>query len=82
MSDVEDEAVYQALERAARELDARAGTVHERVACPRCRAPVGGRCRAMPRGWAQGDGWGTALSGRLLKHSHPERLHADGIYER
>lgn len=29
-------------------------TCHERVACPRCKAPVGERCHEMPAGYAGG----------------------------
>ncbi len=62
-------------ERAA-ELVERQRTVHERVACPRCEAPIGERCvRASGRGWTQTDAGGIYA----LKHPHAERLQADGI---
>lgn len=51
-------------------LNERAASCHERVACPACRARVGQRCvrRGNHPSW-----------GKPLKHSHPERLRADGI---
>ena len=49
-----------ALLEAAAEAERRIATCHERVACPRCRAPVGSRCRSM-------------LSGVVTKHPHRER---------
>jgi hypothetical protein len=52
----------------------RAATAHERVACPRCGAGVGVRCRRVNSI--------SALSLAPLKHSHAERLRADGIAER
>lgn len=55
------------LERIAAELVERQRTVHERVACPRCAAPVGAACCHVSRRWVP------------LKHSHVERLRADGI---
>jgi predicted RNA-binding Zn-ribbon protein involved in translation (DUF1610 family) len=55
-----------AVERAALELGRRVRTVHERVACPRCGRAVGDRCRHV-------------RTGAVLKHSHQERLRADGI---
>jgi hypothetical protein len=62
-------------DRVADELRRRQRTVHERVACPKCLAPVGERCRhlSVARGWPYG---------RVLKHPHRERLRADGIAER
>lgn len=58
------------LERRADELVERQRTVHERVACPRCSAPVSVRCKRM----------GNARQSRLpLKHPHVERLRADGM---
>lgn len=55
-----------ALERAADELNERVRTCHERVRCPRCRQPAGQRCLHA-----------THLT--PLKHSHEERIRADGI---
>lgn len=60
-------------EQVADELVERQNTVHERVACPRCNAIVGQRC--MRAGPYEPSG----LSRPPLKHSHAERLHADGI---
>ena len=40
-----------ALFSAAAEVDERVRTAHERVACPKCSAPVGVRCCRMPRGY-------------------------------
>lgn len=57
-------------------------TVHERVACPKCKAPVGERCAAM-RGYG-GGGYGFVQLNNLppipvrlgepTKHPHKERL--------
>jgi hypothetical protein len=55
----------------------RIATCHERVDCPKCWAPTGVRCRALPAGYVIGVRGGG--SGRTLKHSHAERLRADGI---
>lgn len=67
-------------ERVAAELHERVATVHERVACPRCLAPVGERCVRMSTHYV---GWAGAEEGPSpLKHSHRERLRADGIAER
>jgi hypothetical protein len=49
---VTDDEVEAALLRAADEANARIASCHERVACPKCRAPVGERCRRMPRGYS------------------------------
>lgn len=59
----------QRLERAAAEFNRRVATVHERVACPRCRSGVGERCVSMVK----------SVHDRELKHPHAERLRADGI---
>lgn len=66
--------------RAARELEERVATVHERVACPKCGAPKGKRCRSMPRGYRPLDA--GQRGARELKTSHRWRLTADGTYLR
>ena len=57
----------------------RIDSVHERVACPKCSAPVGKRCRKLPRGYFSIDLDDPAL---MCKSPHQERLSADGIYLR
>lgn len=59
------------LEQKARELVERQRTVHERVTCPTCEAPVGEPCHRRRK-----DGW---RNGEVLRHPHPGRLRADGI---
>lgn len=54
---------------AAGELNRQIETVHERQACPKCRAPVGTRCCAMPLGYRPSG----ARMGRVV-HSHAERV--------
>jgi hypothetical protein len=44
--------VEAALLAAAAEANERIATCHERVACPKCAAPIGERCRRMPRGYS------------------------------
>lgn len=61
-----------------RRLAERSRTVHERVECPRCSAPVGEVCRAMPKGYVGS----TAGNGRRLRDSHEARRRADGIVPR
>jgi hypothetical protein len=61
------------LEAAAARLNERVATVHERVRCPKCAAPIGARCVRVGRTGL------TSASARPLKHSHVERLRADGI---
>jgi hypothetical protein len=53
--------------RAADEANERIRTCHERVACPRCGAPVGGRCFDV-RDRGKHPAWR-----RALKHPHRER---------
>jgi hypothetical protein len=48
------DATEAALLAAAAEAERRIATCHEVVGCPRCKAPVGERCRRMPRGWQRG----------------------------
>jgi hypothetical protein len=60
--------IVKRLERVAEEMNRRISTVHNRLDCPRCRAPRFERCRAMPRGYH-----GMDPSGRELAHSHRER---------
>lgn len=55
------------MSRAAREMNERVSTVHERVECPTCAAPVGERCCAMPLGWCP-------ARGRVLKTAHGQRI--------
>lgn len=63
---------------AVAELRERIGTVHQRVACPTCKAGIGIRCVRVR----------TRRSGPLapppvtLKHPHSERLRAAGIPDR
>lgn len=52
------------------ELQQRLATVHERVACPRCGAPVNVGCRNVTRSYRRG---------QPVKNAHAERLRADGI---
>lgn len=68
-----ERSVEQALTEAARAVEERIATCHERVVCPRCVAPVGERCIRARR-----DGRFSLLD-QPLKHSHAERLRADGI---
>lgn len=49
----ERDRVEAALLAAADEANERIRTCHEVVACPRCRAPIGRRCRRMPRGFSE-----------------------------
>jgi hypothetical protein len=55
---------------AAEEANERIASCHEVVACPKCGAPVGKRCRAMPRGFRPLDGDGRV---RVLKTPHKQR---------
>lgn len=68
---------------AVEELRRRVASVHERVACPVCGAPVGERCRRVQRAHT---GAGPAPAGLPpgvpLKSAHNERLRADGIPDR
>lgn len=66
------------LKAVADEINKRMSTSHERVDCPRCRAPRGDVCRSMPAGYSRRPG----ESGRPLKHSHAERHRADGVHIR
>lgn len=62
------------IRHAAEALERRVATVHERVACPKCRAPVGERCWHM--------GYHSVphnISRRPIKNPHRERAAADGI---
>lgn len=68
---------FAGMEEAVRELNERVASVHERVGCPKCWAPVGVRCCAMPAGYVIGVRGGGR--GRTLKSPHAERLRADGI---
>lgn len=63
--------VENRLIEAADALVERQHTAHERVGCPRCHALPGVRCHRV-------NGI-TSLSSAPLKHSHLERLRADGI---
>lgn len=67
------------VDRVVAELRRRQATVFERVRCPKCGAPVGVRCRSMPRGWRPLDVEGQF---RELRHPHWQRLEADGIRRR
>lgn len=46
--------VFVALIAAAEDAAERIRTCHERVACPKCDAPIGERCRRMPAGFVGG----------------------------
>lgn len=48
----------------------RIASCHEVVACPKCGAPVGVRCRSMPRGYRPLDGPGRV---RILRSPHRQR---------
>lgn len=64
-------ATILSLEAAADDLNQRVTTAHERVACPKCGMAKGDQCRRVgARGWQ---------AHPPLKHSHRERLRADGI---
>lgn len=56
---------------AAEAANERIRTCHERVACPKCGAPVGTKCRAMPRGYRPLDLGDRAA--RELKSPHRQR---------
>lgn len=56
------------MNRVADEMNRRIQTVHERLPCPLCRAPVGERCRRMPIGYH-----GMDRCGKELAHAHRER---------
>lgn len=60
----------QRVARAVEALEERIATVHERVACPKCGAQVRWKCRRA--------GTASRMS-PALKHSHRERLLADGV---
>jgi len=62
------ETTEERLMRVAAENVDKVRTCHERVACPRCTAPVGERCCEMPKGWKK-----FGLRGRALLHAHKER---------
>lgn len=71
------------LEMLAAEIREMQATVHERVLCPECRAPVGRRCVSMiTGGWWREPGPGVAEHPHTLKHPHARRLRAAGIYAR
>lgn len=57
----DEKATFRRMFAAADDLIERIATCHERVACPRCGAPVGQRCRALPK------------NVRATKHPHDER---------
>lgn len=58
------------IDAAVAALNERIATAHERVACPKCGAPAGHQCVSVAKG---------RHVRSPLKHSHRERLHADGI---
>lgn len=61
------DAFTEGIERLRRQV----ATAYERVPCPACGAQPGQHCHSLGRG-----------PGRPLKHSHSERLRADGIPDR
>jgi hypothetical protein len=63
--------VYAALIAAADAANERVTRCHEVVTCPKCSAPVGVKCRAMPAGYVVGPRGGG--SGRELRNPHRER---------
>lgn len=69
-NDVYD-AAEVALLAAAAEANERVARCHEVVACPKCFAPRGVKCRAMPAGYVVGSRGGG--SGRELRNPHRER---------
>lgn len=68
---------YERHMEVVRRLNERVATAHERVACPKCFAPVGVQCRRVTN--ESRDGRQPDRTRPELKHSHDERLRADGI---
>lgn len=64
--------VEASLRQAAADAEARIALCHEKVACPKCGAPIGTRCRSMPRGYRPLDHGGHPAA-RELKHPHRQR---------
>lgn len=62
------EDIVKRMERVADELNRRVRTIHERVACPKCYAPVGERCR-----YASPPAYCFQPDRAILKHPHRER---------
>lgn len=58
------------IETQIREANERIENCHEVVACPKCQAPRGKRCRRMPLGYGIGM---TVGYGRPTVHPHRER---------
>lgn len=56
---------------AAAEANERIARAHEVVACPKCHAPKGKKCRSMPRGYRPLDAGDRAA--RELKTPHRQR---------
>lgn len=63
----------RALLAAAERLRERVETCHERVACPKCAAPRGSRCWDLRHRHGPQD-----APPPYAKHSHRERIEADG----
>ena len=66
---------YAVMERVAAEAEAKIASCHERRACPKCGAPIGVRCRSMPRGYRPLD-YGDRRARELL-HPHQQRWTPD-----
>ena len=66
----EDEAILRRMTEVAAELEARIADCHNETSCPTCRAPIGVRCRSMPRGYRPLDFDGRV---RVLRSPHKQR---------
>lgn len=62
--------LVDAMVAAAVAANERIRTAHEHVACPTCSAPVGKKCRSMPRGYRPLDAGDRV---RELKTAHKRR---------
>lgn len=71
MTEESVEDIEERMMRAVEEANERIRTCHERVACPKCLAPVGARCRRALRSMMR---TGVFATGQPeLKHPHRER---------
>jgi hypothetical protein len=69
-----DSMIEDVLAERAAQLNQLIETCHERRECPKCLAPIGSRCRAMPRGYSAAFARrGLLQPSKLLKHPHRER---------
>lgn len=53
-AELEERLAVAAMEEKIAEMNHLIETCHERVACPRCGAPVGAKCAALPKAWPVG----------------------------